>query len=127
MLAASTVAGTIPVVDLERAKTFYRDVLGLDLEQHVTGGILVRAGGGTQLYMYPREEATKAEHTAAHFMVEDLESVVDALLARGVTFETYATSDLDERGIFTAPNGARIVWLLDTEGNILGIVQPPAE
>ena len=124
MLASSPVAVTLPAVDIDRAKKFYTEVLGLkliDLEEY-QGIAMFEAGKGTQIVFYERE-GTKAEHTAATFAVEDIEAVVDGLTRKGVVFEQYDMDELktDERGIATIET-AKAAWFIDTEGNIIAIM-----
>jgi len=122
MLGSSKLLATIPGVDIKRAEEFYTRVLGLSVAgKPLEGVLLLEAGAGTQIMVYERE-ATKAEHTAATFEVKDLERVVDDLAAKGVQFEQYDFDDFktDERGI-AEMEGARMAWLKDPEGNILGL------
>ena len=121
MLSTAPVNPTIPVVDLERAKAFYIDKLGLKLISENPGGTIIGAGGGTMLLLFPRAEATKAEHTAAGFTVSDVEAEVAALRAKGIVFE-----DIDMPGLKTENGIANIgpfkaAWFKDTEGNIIGV------
>jgi catechol 2,3-dioxygenase-like lactoylglutathione lyase family enzyme len=123
MLASFPVVASMPSVDIERARRFYADTLGLKpVEIPVPDGALFEAGKGSQLYLYQRGR-TKADHTAATFTVENIEQVVDDLTARGVVFEHYDTGELktDRRGIATF-GPSKSAWFKDSEGNILGIV-----
>jgi predicted enzyme related to lactoylglutathione lyase len=102
---------------------FYTRVLGLKaLDMPDEGAAMFEAGAGTMIFMYQRE-GTKAEHTAATFNVADVETVVDGLIARGVTFEQYDFGEIktDAKGIATTGDN-QAAWLKDTEGNILAIV-----
>jgi len=121
MLGSYPVAATMPAVDINRATKFYTEVLGLKATELGEGAVLFEAGKGTQIFMYQRE-GTKAEHTAASFYVDDIDKVVDGLIAKGVTFEQYDMGDLktDARGIATIGSG-KSAWLKDTEGNILAL------
>lgn len=121
MLSNAPVNPTIPVVDMERAKKFYIDELGLKLVSENPGGAIIEAGGGSTLLLFPRAEATKAEHTVAGFYVADVEAEVAELRAKGVVFE-----DIDVPGLKTENGIAHIgpftaAWLKDSEGNIIGI------
>ena len=121
MLTNAPVAPTIPVVDLERAKAFYVDKLGLKVVGENPGGVTIEAGGGSMLLLFPRAEATKAEHTAAGFFVTDVAAEVAELRAKGVVFQ-----DIDMPGLKTENGIAHIgpstaAWFKDSEGNILGI------
>jgi catechol 2,3-dioxygenase-like lactoylglutathione lyase family enzyme len=123
MLAKAEVHPTLPTVDLERARKFYEDVLGLKvIREDPSPGILFGAGSGTAIYLYQRG-ATKADHTAASFKVADVEAEVKELKAKGVKFEEY---DMPGMGIKTVNgiatmNGYKGAWFKDTEGNILAI------
>jgi hypothetical protein len=76
------------------------------------------------LALYPRDTLTKADHTVAGWVVDDIEAVVDALIKRGVVFEQYDMPGMktDERGIATLGPG-KSAWFKDTEGNILSIFE----
>lgn len=124
MLGSSPVVATLPAVDINRAVKFYSQVLGLRrVEMPVPGdAALFEAGQGTQIFIYQRE-ATKAEHTAATFAVDDIDEVVDGLIDKGVVFEQYDFGDIktDERGIATMGSN-KSAWFKDTEGNIIALV-----
>jgi catechol 2,3-dioxygenase-like lactoylglutathione lyase family enzyme len=123
MLADSPVAAILPAVDLERAIKFYKGKLGLQpIDAPGPGGAMFASGQGTQLYLYQRDTATKADHTVAGWQVENIEEVVRALREKGVVFEQYDLPDLktDERGIATM-GPIKSAWFKDTEGNILSI------
>lgn len=122
MLNSSEVMATMPAVDINRAKKFYTDKLGLKhIADPAEDTMIFEAGNGSKILLYQRE-ATKAEHTAATFSVEDLDKVVDDLLANGIVFEQYDMEGLktDTRGV-AEMDGAKAAWLIDSEGNILGI------
>ena len=86
---------------------------------------MFQCGDGTMLLIYPREAPSVADHTLASFKVDDIESVVDGLSAKGVTFEQYDMGEIktDERGIASEPQGPKAAWFNDPDGNILGIFQ----
>ena len=123
MLTNVPVHPTLPAVDLERAKKFYEEKLGLKVTRtDPSPGALLQAGEGTQLYIYQRS-ATKADHTAASFTVADVEAIVKGLKAKGVVFEEVA---LPNMGVKTVDGVAtmgemKAAWFKDTEGNILAI------
>lgn len=123
MLANSRIKATLPGIDLKRARKFYEEKLGLQAED-APDGIRFACGQGTGLALYRRDTPTKADHTVAAWVVDNLEEVVRTLRGRGVVFEQYDLPGLktDKRGIATL-GPAKGAWFKDTEGNILGLVQ----
>jgi catechol 2,3-dioxygenase-like lactoylglutathione lyase family enzyme len=125
MFTYSPVRPTIPVVDYERAKRFYRDVLGLKVhyEDNAPGAVL-QAGEATVLYIYQRAP-TKADHTVAEFSVQDVRDAVNELRSLGVHVEDYDLPGLRTiDGVYTmsGPDGeSHAAWFKDTEGNILAV------
>lgn len=123
MLANFSIAPTIPVTDLARAKDFYQNKLGLSLVTEKPAGITFKAGDGSSLHLYKRGPS-KADHTLASFTVDDVEKVVDELTAKGIVFEQYDFPGLktNEKGIaIVAGEGEKAAWIKDPDGNILGI------
>jgi predicted enzyme related to lactoylglutathione lyase len=128
MLKDAPVAAILPAVEIQRAKKFYSEKLGLrsaDMPVPADGAAF-ECGDCTLLYLYERAGGTKADHTVAGWLVEDIEQVVEDLRGRGVIFEEYDMPGLktDERGIAEG-GGARSAWFKDTEGNILAITETP--
>ena len=120
MLGKFQVVATIPVTDLARAKTFYADTLGLRATVETPFSIRFVCGGGSELSIFKRGPS-KADHTLAHFEVDDIEGCVAALRAKGVTFLEYETPKTVN---FIAEIGpARGAWLKDPDGNIVGLRQ----
>jgi len=133
MLADAPVTALLPCVDIERARKFYGQTLGLKEADDLgpggeasPGTATYQCGQGTRLGIYERPQPPKADHTAAGWMVDDIDSVVDELLARGVEMETYDMPgvEFDERGVATA-GGMKSVWFKDPDGNTLSILQTP--
>jgi predicted enzyme related to lactoylglutathione lyase len=125
MLTNAKVNPTLPAVDLERAKKFYQETLGLKVVmEDPSPGVMLQAGNGTSLYIYQRA-ATKADHTVAGFSVKDVEAQVKELKGKGVKFEDFDFGTFKTvEGIATmsAPSGEfKGAWFKDTEGNILAI------
>jgi catechol 2,3-dioxygenase-like lactoylglutathione lyase family enzyme len=114
----------MPAVDMERAKRFYEEKLGLRAVEMGEGGVMFECGQGTQLALYLRETPTKADHTAAGFVVDNIEEVVRGLREKGVVFEQYDMPGIktDEQGI-AVMEGSKGAWFKDTEGNILSVFQ----
>jgi len=127
-------------VDLAAARRFYGQTLGLSeaqfpglsseaAEAAAAEAAMYVCGGGTNLLVYARSTPTKADHTAASWMVADFDAVAQELLGRGVTFEVYpemAGVTFDQNGIAIADVGYRSAWFKDPDGNILGIFEMPA-
>src|SRR5687767_12795328 len=126
MLSSSRVEANIPAADLKRARDFYADTMGLTPTREVEGVALAyRTDGGTTFNVYETEYAGKAGHTIAPFHVDDIESEVRDLKAKGVAFEVYEGMP----GVRWDGEIARIegmgsaAWFKDSEGNILCIDQ----
>jgi catechol 2,3-dioxygenase-like lactoylglutathione lyase family enzyme len=113
---------TIPVADLDRAVSFYTDVLGLEHLQTSEAGALLRARDGPVL-LYSSSAAPPA-HTLAGFEVDRLEPVIETLAARGVTFEDYDFPELTTVDHIAWIGPERAAWFRDSEGNILSISEP---
>jgi predicted enzyme related to lactoylglutathione lyase len=119
-LANAPVVANMPAVDVDRAKAFYTEKLGLkSLEVPVPDALMFEAGDGTKLFLY-KTAATKAEHTAASFKVDDVEAVVKELKDKGVEFESYDMDPIktDEDNI-SRMGELMAAWFKDSEGNIL--------
>lgn len=120
-LATAPAYGVLPAEDLERARRFYHDTLGFEMEDFPEmRQFMVRAGGGTQFMIYERAR-TKAEHTALAFQVDDLDATMQDLRSRGIKFEEYDMPGLKtEGGVARMAEGAS-AWFTDPEGNIVNI------
>jgi catechol 2,3-dioxygenase-like lactoylglutathione lyase family enzyme len=109
------------VPDVEKARAFYGDTLGL--KTSLENGILtLHLAGDRPTLVYPKPDHTPATYTILNFPVDDIDEAVDALSARGVRFERYAGFDQDEKGIFRR-EGPYIAWFTDPAGNILSVLQ----
>jgi predicted enzyme related to lactoylglutathione lyase len=118
-------AATLPASDIERAKKYYKDVLGLEPVDS-SGGPIQYAVGGSNFVLYPSEFAGTNRATAATFVVADIESAVATLRGRGVEFDTVEFEDATvDNGITRMPDGGAGAWFKDSEGNILGVFQFP--
>lgn len=113
----------LPVVDLERARNFYSQVLGLSEIGAVAGNILYRAAQDGTVELVPHEQPTRAEHTALSFEVDDVERAVRELEERGVAFEEYDLPGLKTENKVARMGEVAAAWFKDTEGNILCIHQ----
>jgi catechol 2,3-dioxygenase-like lactoylglutathione lyase family enzyme len=121
-LSGARAGALVPVNDLDRAVAFYQDVLGLAAEQ-TPGSYRMRAGDGTVLYFLAGTgDAGNAGWPIGSFETDDIESAVDDLTARGVTFNRDVPFDQDERGI-SNNDGMRVAWFGDPDGNLFTIFQ----
>lgn len=121
MLGNSPVVAILPVSDLERAKNFYAETLGLKQEDENPAGITYQSGS-SKLFIYTTQFAGTNKATAAGWMVEDIEGVVADLKSRGVTFEQY--DDLPgttRQGDIHILGPYKSAWFKDPDGNILNI------
>jgi len=111
------------VNDLQQAKEFYSQTLGLDVSES-NGLLQLHIAGGTTILMYPKENHTPATFTILNFPVANVEQAVDELARRGVHFESYHDGDLvtDDKGIFHG-GGPEIAWFKDPAGNILSVLE----
>jgi len=106
--------------DIPAAKAFYSNTLGLDVAED-NGMLNLRFAGGGRGIIYPKPNHEPATFTVLNFPVEDIEAVVDRLVAAGVTFERYPGMNQDERGI-NRDEGPAIAWFKDPAGNILSVL-----
>jgi catechol 2,3-dioxygenase-like lactoylglutathione lyase family enzyme len=121
MLGESKAFSGFAVDDMEKAKAFYEDVLGLKTsEEH--GLMTLHLAGDRPTLVYPKPDHEPATFTILNFPVEDIDAAVDALMERGVAFEIYEDSGQDEKGVMRQ-YGPPIAWFRDPAGNILSILQ----
>jgi catechol 2,3-dioxygenase-like lactoylglutathione lyase family enzyme len=112
------------VDDLTKAQKFYGEVLGLTVEDAGVG-LRLHLPGGATVFIYPKDNHQSATFTVLNFEVDDIDTAVDGLIAKGVQFEQYPAMSTDEKGIMrgTATNqGPDIAWFKDPAGNILSII-----
>lgn len=113
------------VDDLEVARAFYGGTLGLEVTDGDEGGINVKLGNGSTVYVYPKPNHEPATFTVLNFATADVEQAVDALSARGVHMEHYDTPGFatDAKGIVRMGEGAAgIAWFKDPAGNVLSVI-----
>lgn len=132
MLSSSNVATRLPARDLERARMFYAEKLGLEPIEERPGGLKYRCGSG-YFALFESAGAPSGEHTQMAWEVDDIEAVVAELRKRGVVFEEYDSPGLKTiNGIAEVPGnypssggvGERGAWFYDSEGNLLAVGQP---
>lgn len=128
MLKTAKAFSSFSVDDLDKAKQFYAEVLGLDAEERPEG--LALNVQGSDVFVYPKPNHEPATFTVLNFEVEDIDQVVDDLQALGVKFEHYDSEMLktDQKGIcrnkdHKYPGPVGIAWFTDPAGNILSVLQ----
>jgi catechol 2,3-dioxygenase-like lactoylglutathione lyase family enzyme len=122
MISDSKIVAFVATKDAAGAKTFYETVLGLKLVSDDSFALVFDANG-TMLRVQKVQELNPAPYTALGWDVTDISSEVEELVKRGVVFNRYEWLPQDERGVWTAPGGARIAWFKDPDGNTLSLTQ----
>ena len=121
-LAQAPLTTMLPVRDLTRARQYYTDVLGLVPEGlRPDGKFMFRCGNGALLALFPKPEATRAEHTAVSFQVAAIAPAIRDLTARGVVFHDYDLPGFRTVDHVCVLGSEKAAWFSDTEGNILCI------
>ena len=110
------------VNDLKKAKEFYSQTLGLDVNETPEG--LDLSTDNNSVFLYPKPNHTPASFTVLNFQVDDIDEAIEELTSMGVTLEHYNLPDIktDTRGIFRGP-GHQIAWFKDPAGNILSVIE----
>ena len=124
MLEHSKAFSGIAVKDLEAARRFYGEVLGVPVEDGAMGMLVLRLGGDRPVLLYPKPDHVPATYTVLNFPVDDIEATVDGLTERGVTFEHYegTPTQTDAKGVFRG-GGPLIAWFTDPSGNVLSVIE----
>lgn len=111
------------VDDLQKAKTFYGQTLGLEVTEEAMGLLALHIPGGNPIVIYPKPNHTPATFTILNFPVDDIDKTVDELIGLGVRFEQYEGEiKTDEKGIARG-QGPTIAWFKDPAGNILSVIE----
>ena len=128
-LTASPLFASLPAHDIERAKRWYEEKLGLTpIADLGVAGQLYQTGG-TPWLIYQTPSAGTARHTLGGWVVANIDDTMRELRAKGVTFEDYALGELGpttENGVARDPSGGASAWFKDSEDNILALTQVPA-
>ena len=120
ILGDARIVSFVGVSDLDTAARFYGGVLGLSLED-VRPFALVADTGASQLRITAVGAVHAAPYTVLDWQVDDIDESVDELVAKGVQFNRFDGLEQDNRGVWTAPGGARIAWFRDADGNTLSL------
>ena len=110
------------VNDLQKARQFYGDILGLEVSENM--GLELHIAGGNKIFVYQKPNHTPATFTILNFPVDNIEKAVEELRDKGIIFEKYDYGSIktDESGIMRG-NGPAIAWFKDPAGNILSVLE----
>lgn len=127
MLKSDQAFSGFSVNDIAKAKAFYGNTLGLDVQDGPTGNLELKLGSGSHVLIYPKPNHEPATFTILNFPVDDIDQAVDELKQKGVQFEHYDWPELktDEKGIArgSGDKGPSIAWFRDPAGNILSVLE----
>lgn len=125
MLTNAKATSGFAVPDTDEAQRFYGEALGLDVAvlDEENGVMALKLTGG-DVFVYRKPDFVPATYTILNFEVDDIDSAVDDLASRGVSFERYDGFEQDDKGIARGP-GPMIAWFKDPAGNILSVLQQP--
>jgi len=111
--------------DIEKARTFYGETLGVELADNAMGMVQLKLATGGSVIIYPKEDHQPATFTVLNFPVDNIDEAVDALTAKGIVFEQYEGMT-DEKGVARGRSqnrGPDIAWFKDPADNILSVLQ----
>ena len=126
MLGKANATPMIAVKDLDRARKFYEDTLGLKTREAMGGEVLEVTSGSTPITVYRSEFAGTNKATALTFDVDDIEAEVRELKDKGIFFEQYDMPGLEKRGDLYVAEGMKTTWFKDPDGNILSLFEGSA-
>jgi catechol-2,3-dioxygenase len=114
------------VDSLEKARSFYKDLLGLNVQENEMGLLELHLDGGINIIIYPKPNQVAATFTILNFVIDNIDETVDALTKLGIRFEHYNEESFktDEKGI--SRGKPLIAWFKDPSGNILSVIQNDA-
>ena len=123
MLGKADFTPMIAVKDLDRAKQFYTETLGLKPTGEENSEVFILKSGSTNVSLYRSEYAGTNKATALTFDVDDIKAEVSELKGRGVTFEHYDLDGLTQDGDIYTAEGMKTAWFKDPDGNILSMIE----
>jgi predicted enzyme related to lactoylglutathione lyase len=121
MFKNTTAFSGFSVNDLDKAKQFYGETLGVDVSNE-DGMLFLHLSGGGKVLIYQKDDHQPATFTVLNFPVDDIDAAVDELKNKGVTFERYENMKQDEKGIMREW-GPPIAWFTDPAGNVLAVLE----
>jgi catechol 2,3-dioxygenase-like lactoylglutathione lyase family enzyme len=127
MLGKADAMPMIAVKDIDRARKFYEDTLGLETNDAMGGEVLEVKSGDTVINVYRSEHAGTNKATALTFAVDDIEAEVRELKDKGIFFEQYDMPGLEKRGDLYVAEGMKTTWFKDPDGNILSLFEGEAK
>lgn len=112
------------VDDIDAARTFYGETLGLDVRDNEMGFLNVELASGGSVFVYSKPNHEPASFTILNFPVDDVDAAVDDLNARGVTTKIYSDTEIstDAKGVQRGDDGPAIAWFRDPAGNVLAVL-----
>ena len=122
MLTDKQLKAFVPTVKPAEAKKFYKDILGLTFLSEDNYALEFNANG-TLLRVTIVPELTPHPFTVLGWNIEDISSVIKSLNEKGVIFETYDFLQQDSLGIWASPNGSKVAWFKDPDGNVLSLTE----
>jgi len=123
MLKDAPITAYVPAADLERARKFYEEKLGLEPDEENAAGVFYKCGEGTTFFLYKSAGAGTSKASTAFWDVEDVEAEVADLKGRGVVFEEYDMPGIKTVNGIATGGGAKTAWFKDSEGNIMAVSQ----
>jgi len=121
MLGDAAAAAVLPVKDLDAAKKFYEETLGLKKENESPGGVTYRSGN-SHVFIYPTQYAGTNQATAIGWVIEDVAGAAETLKAKGVMLEHYDLPGVTREGDVHIMGDLKAIWFKDPDGNILNVV-----
>lgn len=123
MLGNQSIMAFVPTTDALRARSFYEKTLGLKVVGEDAYGIMFDANGVRLRMSVVGKNSKPAPFTILGWVVVDIRAMVAALVGRGVVFERYGFVEQDELGVWEAPDGAKVAWFKDVDGNTLSLAE----
>lgn len=123
MLKDHPVVPYIPAADIDRARRFYEDKVGLVPREEIAGGVVYACGGGSWIFLYSSQGAGTSQASQAFWQVDDVEAEVRELKARGVQFIDYDMPGLKTADGIATFETSKAAWFRDSEGNIMAVIQ----
>jgi catechol 2,3-dioxygenase-like lactoylglutathione lyase family enzyme len=122
MIANNPIIAFIPTKDAARARVFYEELLGLQFVSDDSFAVVMDANG-TMVRITRVGEFTPFPFTVLGWLVEDIHQTVAEMTSKGLQFTRYGFLKQSEDGVWTAPDGAKVAWFLDPDGNTLSLSQ----